>query len=196
MHSDASMQMISKKDLNSAELETVTTSRSPTTVITANGEVQTNESTIKNHISFKMVSEYSATRTMSYQSWFLVYQRVLPQACPLQHPRHIQRKLIIQITLQQSCQAKVWIDKYRETRFLLKHQKSCCMNQPKFQNQRKKNHEQVRGDRYYSDISEWLQEFRQNLVDERVPENKDSHASSSHEPSLEPTRMDLGKHSV
>ena len=22
----------------------------------------------------------------SYRSWFLVYQRVLPQACPLQHP--------------------------------------------------------------------------------------------------------------
>ena len=39
----ASMHMISKKDLNSAELETVTTSRSPTTVKTANGEVQTNE---------------------------------------------------------------------------------------------------------------------------------------------------------
>ena len=41
--SGASMNMISKKDLNSAELETVTTSRSPTTVITANGEVQTHE---------------------------------------------------------------------------------------------------------------------------------------------------------
>ena len=37
------MHMISKKDLNSAELETVTTSRSPLTVFTANGEVQTNE---------------------------------------------------------------------------------------------------------------------------------------------------------
>ena len=37
------MHMISQKDLNSAELETVTTSRSPTTVITANGEVQTHE---------------------------------------------------------------------------------------------------------------------------------------------------------
>ena len=37
------MHMISKKDLNSAELETVTTSRSPRTVITANGEVQTYE---------------------------------------------------------------------------------------------------------------------------------------------------------
>ena len=38
----ASMHMISKKDWNSAELETVTKSISPTTVITANGEVQTN----------------------------------------------------------------------------------------------------------------------------------------------------------
>ena len=37
------MHMISEKDLNSAELETVTTSRSPTTVFTVNGEVQTNE---------------------------------------------------------------------------------------------------------------------------------------------------------
>ena len=37
------MHIISKKDWNSAELETVTTSRSLTTVITANGEVQTHE---------------------------------------------------------------------------------------------------------------------------------------------------------
>ena len=50
-----------------------------------------------------------------------------------------------------------------------------------------------------SEIPEWLQEFRENLVDERVPEHKDSHVSSSHEVSLEPTfkrREDLGKHSV
>ena len=37
------MHMVSKKDLNSAELETMRTSRSPTTVMTANGEVQTRE---------------------------------------------------------------------------------------------------------------------------------------------------------
>ena len=37
------MHIISKKDLNSAELETVTTSSSPTIVISANGEVQTRE---------------------------------------------------------------------------------------------------------------------------------------------------------
>ena len=52
------------------------------------------------------------------------------------------------------------------------------------------NHEEVRG-------PEWLQEFRENLVDDRVPEHRDSHASSSHEASLEPTRsVDLGKTSV
>ena len=37
------MHMISKKDLNSAEMDTLTKSCSPTTVITANGEVQTHE---------------------------------------------------------------------------------------------------------------------------------------------------------
>ena len=37
------MHMVSEKDLNSTELEPVRTSRSPTTVMTANGEVQTRE---------------------------------------------------------------------------------------------------------------------------------------------------------
>ena len=37
------MHMVSKRDLSSAELETMRTSRSPTTVMTANGEVQTRE---------------------------------------------------------------------------------------------------------------------------------------------------------
>ena len=39
----ASMQKVSKKDFNSAELETMRISKSPTTVMTANGEVQTRE---------------------------------------------------------------------------------------------------------------------------------------------------------
>ena len=48
-----------------------------------------------------------------------------------------------------------------------------------------------------SEIPEWLQEFRENLVDDEVPEHRDSHASSSHELSLQPMRsVDLGKHSV
>ena len=43
VNSGASMHVVSKKDLNSAQLETMRTSRSPTTVMTANGEVQTRE---------------------------------------------------------------------------------------------------------------------------------------------------------
>ena len=41
--SGASMHMISKKDLNDAEMDTLTKSCSPTIVITANGKVQTHE---------------------------------------------------------------------------------------------------------------------------------------------------------
>ena len=50
-----------------------------------------------------------------------------------------------------------------------------------------------------SEIPEWLQGFRENLVDDEVPERRGSHARSSHEVSLEPTtkrREDLGKHNV
>ena len=41
--SGASMHMISEKDLNSSEMDTLTKSCSPTIVITAKGEVQTHE---------------------------------------------------------------------------------------------------------------------------------------------------------
>ena len=41
--SGASMYMLSRRDLNYAEVETARVSKSPTTVVTANGEVQTKE---------------------------------------------------------------------------------------------------------------------------------------------------------
>ena len=56
-----------------------------------------------------------------------------------------------------------------------------------------------RGNPLYFEIPEWLQEFRENLVDDEIPLQGGSHASSSHEASLEPIferREDLGKHSV
>ena len=49
------------------------------------------------------------------------------------------------------------------------------------------------------EIPERLQEFRENLVDDEIPLQGGSHASSSHEASLKPTtkrREDLGKHNV
>ena len=63
----------------------------------------------------------------------------------------------------------------------------------------KKEPKTERGNPSSSDIPEWLQEFRENFVDDEVSERRDSHASSSHEASLEPTfkrREDLGKHNV
>ena len=63
-----------------------------------------------------MVFEYSAIRKTSYQSWFLVYLQLLHALLP-PDPRLLQvTKLIIQITIQQRSQVKVWIDKHRETR--------------------------------------------------------------------------------
>ena len=56
-----------------------------------------------------------------------------------------------------------------------------------------------RGNSLNAEIPEWLQEFRENLVDDEIPLQGGSHATSSHEASLEPTtkrREDLGKHSV
>ena len=56
-----------------------------------------------------------------------------------------------------------------------------------------------RGNSLNSEIPKWLQGFRENLVDDEIPLQGGSHASSSHEVSLEPTkkrREDLGKHNV
>ena len=89
------------------------------------------------------------------------------------------------------CQVNVSKGKNEETVLLTKPTKN-----PK---PKKENHDQERGDPCHSDIPEWLQEFRENLVDDRVPAHRDSHASSSHELSLEPTparSADFGKHSV
>ena len=54
-----------------------------------------------------------------------------------------------------------------------------------------------RGNPLCSEIPEWLQEFRENLVDDEIPVQGGSHEAS--EASLEPTtkrREDLGKHNV
>ena len=56
-----------------------------------------------------------------------------------------------------------------------------------------------RGSPCDSEIPEWLQEFRETLVGDEIPWQGGSHASSSHETSVEPTtkrRENLGKHSV
>ena len=55
-------------------------------------------------------------------------------------------------------------------------------------NQRRRRHVvEGTGNPLYSEILEWLQECRENLVDDEIPLQGGSHASISHEMSLEPT---------
>ena len=92
----------------------------------------------------------------------------------------------------------MWIEKHGETRSFTSETSEELLHEPTEipKPNQNEDHEQVRGSPY-SDKPERLQEFRENLVDERVPEHRDSHTSSSHEPFLEPMRsVDLGKQSV
>ena len=236
-------------------MDTLTKSCSPTTVITANGEVQTHEEatvyvkrigyildfesprkhassivawkalrwktdilvsgpTVKNHISLKTGFGYHAIRRTSFLLWI--------QACqvrPLdlhQIQRHLQDRRVIPHHLLPPHLLHLQQVKFRleNERIELRgdispvHVSSTVdgrsgrpdetqANKTPKPNKKKSKKEQ--SDSLCSEIPEWLQEFRENVVDDEIPVHGDSHASSSHEVSLEPTfkrREDLGKHSV
>ena len=72
------MYMISKKYLNSAEVETLTTSRRPTTVITANGKVQTHEEAT---VFPSPVGTWNAGSSALASRWFRQARKPLLTAC-------------------------------------------------------------------------------------------------------------------
>ena len=63
------MHMLSNKDLSSDEMDTLRRSRTPTTVVTANGEVQTNEEATSVRFRPRSVrhSDYSMKRQQFYR---------------------------------------------------------------------------------------------------------------------------------
>ena len=137
---------------------------------------------VKNHVSQKMVFGYLAIRRTSFRSRSQGYRRlVLRQARLEQHLQHHHRRQVqAQHLFQHQLNVRVQTRKKGETHL---------PTQPKSQNQIKnKDHDKKRWNPYFSELPEWLQEFRGHLVDERVPKHRDSHASSFHEPSLEPQR--------
>ena len=235
----ASMHRISKKDLNSAELETVTTSRSPMTLTTAHGEVQTNEEAtvyvreLDIFLTMKLLEDTLAVLSLVKlcDEHGYSYEWINGQK-----PHPIENGIRIQCNTENFVPAVVpglsttSSSSSTSTSTTLSGQEidhsdhhpaiessECVDRQARrdpftsetpeelFQEpteipkpDKKEDHEEVRRSPY-SDIPEWLQEFRENLVDERVPEHRDSHARSSHEPSLDSTparSADLGKHSV
>ena len=167
-------------------------------------DIPMNGSTVKNHISLKTGFGYNAIRRTSFQSWFQACQRVLPPVLILQLQWHLQDRRGIVLhhprarLLHQLQQHQVTV-RLEKQRIKLKLIHLQCLCQVQMLMIERWNPLFADSGRASSEIPEWLQEFRENMVDDGVPEHGDSHASSSHEASLEPTFKrceDLCKHSV
>ena len=249
--SGASMHMISKKDLSNAEMDTLTKSCSLTTVITANGEVQTHEkatvyvkeldfswlwksskthqqycrlesfamktdilmngSKVKNHISLK-----TGCNTENFVS--IVVPGLSTSSSARSHPstsRTLTRQVSHCSTSSSSSSSSPTVissgNGTRESEDRIECDTSpvlvsTCVDvrtvQPvvdqanKIPETNKKGNQDRTGNPLCSDIPEWLQELWENLVDDEIPLQGGSLASSSHEVSVELTlkrREDLGK---
>ena len=250
------MHMISKKDLNDSEMDTLTKSCSPTIVITVNGEVQTHEEatvyvkeldiflTLKvventpailslgklcdeNGYSFESIngqkphlitngirtqcntenfvpivvpglsasssspSDQSTSRTLSRQGSHCSTSSSSSSSSPtVSNTKTREREDRIESDIS-PVTVSTTVDERSGRPDVDQASKTPKTN--------KKEPPKERRDPLYSEIPEWLQEFKENLVDNEIPKHGHSHASSSHEMSLEPTfkrREDLCKHSV
>ena len=220
--SPTSMHMISKKDVNSAELEKVKVSRTPITVVTANGEVQTHEEAtvyvkeLDIFLTAKILENTPAELSlgMLFEHHGYSYECTCrQQPCLIKNGVRIQCSTenyvpIVVLGLSTSSSSSSSLSGSTSPTSVPQESKSStsipASSKDKITDDKGRwnpstlDHK-VRWNPCSSDIPEWLQEFRENLEDERAPEHGDSHASSSHEPCLEPTtkrREDLGKRSV
>ena len=174
----------------------------------------------KNHISSKTVFGYNATRRTSFRSWFpglstsssssfLSSTSMTPSRQEIDHPTSSSSSSTsptTNVSSDSETRARedlCGIDSYPvsvSSKHVERKERGDPLTKPTKNPKPNKNkdHELERGDLFCSEIPERLQEFRENLVDDRVPERRDSHAGSSNELSLEPTptrSVDLGKHS-
>ena len=154
-----------------------------------------NRSMVNNHISFKTGFGYNAIRRTSFLSWFQACQRVRPPVLISQLQGHLQERRVIvlqflQARLRHQQQHQV-IMRLEKERIELKVTPLQCLCQLmltiersnplwtkriKTQKPIKKELKIERGNPLYAEITEWLQEFRENLVDDEIPERGDSHA--------------------
>ena len=252
--SGASMQMISKKDLSDAEMDTLTKSCSPTIVITANGEVQTHEEAI---VYVKELDIFLTMKVLDNTPAVLSLGKLCDENGYSYEWINGQKPHLIKDGIRIICNTENFVPivvpglsssssaSSSTSRTPMKQEShsssssSSSSSSPtvgeipvreredapnsdispvpvselvddrsgkpeqiqanKIPKQNKKETTIERGNPCDSEIPEWLQEFRENLVDDEIPLQGGSHASSSHEVSLEPTtkrRGDLGKHNV
>ena len=221
------MHTISKKDLSDAEIDTLTKSCSPTIVKTANGEVQTHEEAtvyVKELGIFLTMKVLENTPAVLSLGKLCDENGYFYEWINGQKPHLIKSGIRMQC---KGLSANSSSGSDSSTSKTLSRQESHCSTSSSSSSSSPTASEiqtresdispvQVsnsvddrsgqpdettieRGNPLYSEIPKWLQEFRENLVDDEIPVQGDSHASSSHEATLEPTfkrREDLCKHSV
>ena len=232
----ASMHMVSKRDVNSAELYTMGTSRSPTTVMTANGEVQTREEAtvfvkeLDLFVTVMLLEETPAVLSLgklredhgyTYQ-WTRCQKPHLTKKgtdCNFPVPFVVHRLSTSSSTTptpsssSSSSQDSVYdVNRHTENpvperigRTSEELRKDPLQESTETENKNKER-EEVQRDISH-DLPDWLQEFRESLVDERTtterwrnPEQGSQDTSkSSHELPMEPrakVEPGSGKHSV
>ena len=234
--SGASMHMISTKDLNSAEMDTLTKSCSPTIVITANGEVQTHEEAT---LYVKELDKFLTMKVLEYTPAVLSLGKLCDEHGNSYWWIKGQKPHLIKNGIRIPCNTENFVpivvpglssssssSSHPSTSMTPSRQESNrptsssisstsptttlsgsetperedlsgIDSHPVFVSSPNVEEMIERRDPLFAEIPEWLQEFGENLVDNRVLEHRDSHASSSHEVSLEPTSTrseDLGKH--
>ena len=249
--SGASMHMISKKDLSNAEMDTLTKSKSPTTVFTANGEVQTQEEAI---VYVKEMDIFLTMKVLENTPAVLSLGKLCDENGYSYEWINGQKPHLIKDGSRIICNTENFVPivvpgltsssstSSSSSRTPIKqesHSSSSSSSSPssptvgemsvreredapnsdlspvpvsemvegrtgkpveiqanQIPKPNKKETTIERGNPCGdSEIPEWLQEFRENLVDDEIPLQGGSHASSSHEASLEPTtkrREDLG----
>ena len=239
--SGASMHMISKKDLSDAEMDTLTKSRSPTMVITANGEVQTHEEAT---VYVKELDIFLTMKVREKTPAVLSLGKLRDENGYSYEWINGQKPHLIKNGIRKFCNTENFVPivvpglsssssgSSSTSKTPLKQEShssssssssssSPTVSEIQIRERKDGNSSDLspvpvsnlvddrsgqpeettieRGNSLNSEIPEWLQEFRENLVDDEIPVHGDSHASSSHESSSEPTtkrREDLGKHSV
>ena len=222
------MHMISKKDLNSVEMDTLTKSCSPKIVITANGEVQTHEEAIVYvkeldiFLTMKVLENTPAVLSLgklcdengySYQ-WIngqkphLIKNGIrilcntenfVPIVVPglsssssgsssaLRTPMKQESHSSSSSSSSSSPTVSETQTREREGRIESDISPATVSTTVNERSGRPDETTIERSNSLNSEIPEWLQEFREILVDDEIPLQGGSHASSSHEVSLEPT---------
>ena len=163
--------------------------------------IPTNGTMVKNHISLRTGFGYLAIRRTSFLLWYQVCQvHLLDRHRPQRHLRN-RRVILSSSSSALSSSPTVSEIQIREREDGNNSDISPVQVSTSVDDRSGQPEETTieRGNPLDSEIPEWLQELRENLVNDEIPLQGDSHASSSHEVSLDPTSMrseDLGKHSV